>query len=384
MKNESFRNHFKTTEFYIAYLISILPFVLLITMIMKYYVDVPFWDQWLFIDTLKKYYNESLTLKHLWTQHNEHRLIFPRILMFLLARISGWNILYELISNICLAIGIFICIVYQTHLSLLQLDKIKTIWFIPVTSIIIFSLNQSTNWLWGWQLQIFLNVLAVVFGFIFLSKKDMTYFHFVLAIFGGIVATYSFANGLMYWVCGFIILLFTTNKKLFFLIAWFLASGTIYVSYLYQYQTPAHHPSIFIAFDQPLNFVLYCFAYLGRFVTCNNLVSAILAGVGGILLFIFCTIYLIKHYVDIHCLLPYIGFVLYAISSAFMTGIGRIGFGIEQALSPRYTTISLLLWLSITFLLYIVHKNMTLHHTIQSLNKFIKYIPMAILITLML
>jgi hypothetical protein len=37
-----------------------------------------------------------------------------------------------------------------------------------------------------------------------------------------------------------------------------------------------------------------------------------------------------------------------------MTAVGRAGFGITQALSPRYITVSNLLWLSILVLLYLL------------------------------
>ena len=45
-------------------------------------------------------------------------------------------------------------------------------------------------------------------------------------------------------------------------------------------------------------------------------------------------------------MLPWLALVLYAILSAAATGVGRLGFGVNQALSSRYTTFSTLFIIS--------------------------------------
>src|SRR5262245_62975011 len=84
----------------IALLLAFIPLAYLIVMVATYSVDVPFADQWALVPLLEKSYRGTLTLRDLWSQHNEHRLLFPRMIMLVLARLSGWNLRYELAVNI--------------------------------------------------------------------------------------------------------------------------------------------------------------------------------------------------------------------------------------------------------------------------------------------
>ena len=76
--------------FYIVYLISC------------YGVDIPSWDQWELVPLLGKMHAGKLSFADLWARHNEHRILFPRSIMLLLASLTDWNIIYELYVNVIL------------------------------------------------------------------------------------------------------------------------------------------------------------------------------------------------------------------------------------------------------------------------------------------
>jgi hypothetical protein len=65
------------------------------------------------VPLLDKMYRGELAFPDLWAQHNEHRLLFPKIIMLVLARSTGWDIRYELALNLLLAIGIFAILAWQ-------------------------------------------------------------------------------------------------------------------------------------------------------------------------------------------------------------------------------------------------------------------------------
>ena len=69
-----------------------LPLAFTFSFVYKFGITIPYWDQWELVPLLEKMHNHTLTLADLWAQHNEHRIIFPKILMMLLARLSNWNI----------------------------------------------------------------------------------------------------------------------------------------------------------------------------------------------------------------------------------------------------------------------------------------------------
>src|SRR3954469_12330383 len=96
-------------------LIIAVPPIYLTWVVLTQTVDVPFADQWTLVSVLDHFYAGTLSFHDLWSQHNEHRLLFPRLIMLGLAIASGWNTHYEMLTNILLATAIGGTFVYQAH-----------------------------------------------------------------------------------------------------------------------------------------------------------------------------------------------------------------------------------------------------------------------------
>ena len=62
----------------------------------RFGVDIPYWDQWDGICPLfEKLASGQLGIADFFVQQNEHRIFFPRLLMYSLARLTHWNIRSE-------------------------------------------------------------------------------------------------------------------------------------------------------------------------------------------------------------------------------------------------------------------------------------------------
>ncbi len=344
-----------------------LPFLYLVVQVNTYRVDVPFMDQWNFVSILGKFYQGTLSIRDLWLQHNEHRLVFPQIVMLLLAEVSRWNISYELAFSLFLAVGILSILVWQIRNTETRL-QVRLRWLLPIVSVMVFSLAQGENWLWGFELQVFMNVLAVVAGLVLLGQPAHRWAFFG-AILLGIIATYSFANGVLYWFLGLftLLLLAIDDRRLRTsrLVLWAATAILTIGSYMYDYHTPGQHPSLLVALQQPLLYLQYVLVYLGIPVTvgssqcvayglaCDQVAAvAVAAGVSGLVLFGLIIAWLARR-IPPTVLAPYIGIGLYGVLSAFLTGIGRVGFGIDQAMASRYVTISSLMWIALVSMLFI-------------------------------
>src|SRR5437016_13840029 len=60
-------------------------------------VDVPFWDEWDGTAPLfEKMAAGTLGFADFFAQHNEHRILFPRLIFFGLGRLTHWNVRAEL------------------------------------------------------------------------------------------------------------------------------------------------------------------------------------------------------------------------------------------------------------------------------------------------
>jgi hypothetical protein len=340
-------------------LLAVAPLVILILNVVAYHVDVPFWDQWNFVPLLDKSYDQGVTLADLWAQHNEHRLLFPRLIMLGLARASKYNIAWELVTILFLAVATFAFLWNQFFRTTGALGGAGFPWAVPAMSLLVFSLGQADNWLWGWQIQIFLNVLAVVAGIVLLGGSPFRWRNGGGAFLCGLVATYSFANGLLFWPLGLLTLILVPFEKRRMrkraLAFWTAATAGIAASYLFQfrYDSPSGTPwTQFL--DHPGEYLRYLFIYLGRPVI-NYQEYALAVGLIGVLLFALLSLrYLLKKRSEFPAVLPFFLFGLYSIGGGLLTGIGRVGFGSGQAMDGRYVPFSALLWVSNFAFLFIL------------------------------
>ncbi len=333
-------------------MLAVLPLVYLVAVVVRYRLDFPFLDQWEFVPLLEKMYVGQVTFGDLWAQHNEHRLIFPRLVMLGLARYSDWNIGWELVTNVVLGTGLFAALAWQVKRTEKATDKLRVTVLMPLLSLLVFSMGQWENWTLGWQLQEWMNVLAVVTGFVLLGHADTGRTSLAMSLLLGVVATYSFANGMLYWPVGLVVLGMVHGTawraRWGRFAAWIAVSVLVVASYLYDYHTPPYHPSVWLVFQHPVAYSLYVLKFLGNPLANFSEMGAALAGFVGLAVLCAATWRLVRAgTVRVPVLAPYAGFALYAMGSAMITGVGRVGFGSSQAMSPRYITLANLLWVAV-------------------------------------
>lgn len=317
--------------------------------------NVPFYDQWRFVPLLDQFYANNISLETLWAQHNEHRIVFPRLLMLVLASISEWDIRVEIGAIWIMAVLIFLVLCRATNHQFDTLDGTDRIHhpykLYIAFSILIFSMVQVENWLWGWQITMFMSVLSTIVGYYALVFKPFKQIGSLLfAILCGIIATLSFANGLLYWPIGLIIIVLDGQKKRFSitkLLLWVVVATAMYICYFTNYQGVSHHPSFIYGLQHPIRLVCYYIFFIGspicqawRLIAVNFIV-----GVFGL----FTLVYLINFFWKQKrffqgSFLFWHSLLLYVLFTAAITALGRSGFGLEQALSSRYVTISNLFW----------------------------------------
>jgi hypothetical protein len=340
------------------FLLSLAPLVYLIYAVVRYHVDIPFWDQWNFVPLLGKSYEAGITLEDLWGLHNEHRLLFPRLIMLGLAHLSRYNIAYELAVNILLAVGILCLLLFQLRRSLKSMGCTSFPWVLPILTLLAFSLNQGENWVWGWQIQIFLNVFMVTAGILLLAGQKFTWRKFAGAAFCGIIATYSFANGFAFWPIGFsALLLVSTNrrKKATALTIWGALAVLVTLSYLYRFSSvSASGKPLGYFIKHPIEYGIYILKYLGATII-NFQEYATLFGLIGLIIFAGAIFFLLRKKRDAFpAMLPFFLLGLYSVACAALTGWGRVGLGTVQAMSYRYVTFSNLIWFSNIVFIFIL------------------------------
>ena len=76
-----------------------IPAGVVLALVLRHGVNVPFWDQWELVGLLAAASDGTLTWAEIFRQHNEHRMVFPKIIMLALAALTGWNVVGEMLGS---------------------------------------------------------------------------------------------------------------------------------------------------------------------------------------------------------------------------------------------------------------------------------------------
>lgn len=352
-------------------LFTALPPALLAVALIRYPFDAPWMDQWAFIPTLEKWYSGTLTLADLWAQHNEHRIPVARALLLMLAWVTHWNVLYETAATYLVALATFLLVLRQLANRAPGLAIAPWPLLIPVLSLLFFNLSQWQNWFVGWQLEVFLYLAAAIAGLGLVTRafapehltpppsfqrrvSARAALQFCAALFAGLIAMLSFATGLVYWPAGAVALELsppaTRRARWTYRLLWYAAWALSLAAYLHGYVKPPSHPGIEAVFAMPGRYTAYVLAYLGSPLVAHNVPAAAIAGAIGIALLATLPLLLVRRGLSLRPQALYIAMGVHALLGAALTGIGRLDFGVDQALSSRYITPAMLLWLAVLVL----------------------------------
>jgi hypothetical protein len=342
----------------ILVLIALVPFILAAAGTMRHWVSLPYWDEWFSPGTLLlSYAKGTLSFSDFFYQHNESRKIFPYLLYITFARIHGWDVRDGMVISLLEAAAI--CgLLFWFFIRTKGATAINSLVALAATSFLVFSPVQYDNFLSGLLFELFVPGLAtILIALINLSKLQFgikTTINAVVAL----VATYTFANGMLLWILGVPLpgrreSVSRRSRLLSYLI--FALVGTAAISaYFVDYRPPPSHPPFRFGIVQLAHYMIL---WVGGYFN-SGPVSPFSLGIIVLSLWIIASanaIMLISRGVEWRQFYPWFLISVYALSSGLITAIGRVGFGVEQALSSRYAIFSLFLYLGlfgITFALY--------------------------------
>ncbi len=356
-----------------ALLLMTFPVIIVIFMVHKYAVNFPSsWDEWFLLGLIEKFYTDDLTFYDFWILYDDHRPFVASSFFVFLMSATRFNVLWGMYVNIVIvAIILFLIVRHVTKNRTIFAINNTYRWLWVIIPLFVFSLVQVECWLWALESNIFLNILAVVSSAYIFSNFRYNLMSFIGLVCCAFVATFTRGNGLGLWICILYVLILSicrdTNKKTFyFTFAWCIAFTATAVSYFYGFKIGEHvlnRPGVFSEPLQYLDFILkfigaplsfYSENIAGRAWLRQNNAHMIFWGVLGTILF---TVLLFSHAFlkNFHKEKPWSFFYiigLYVIISAALTAYGRMFIGTFAASTPRYTTTSIYLWLSVFILLF--------------------------------
>jgi len=317
-----------------------IPILIMIALLVRYSVNAPFWDQWEYVFLIHKMHAGTLNIQDLWMQHNEHRILFPRLVTLGLSWLTNYNVRYEVMMNFITAsvtYGFLLLMIKQTFGKLTK----STAGLAFLFAWLLYSPVQWINWIWGFQLCFFMGVLFSVITIWLVTKTESKTYpkFFYLALMTGAIGTYCIGNGLVIWAVGLILLLLqkVDRKKI---LIWIGMALAVSATYLYKFHRSPDSLPLRIIAKEPVAVVKYFFTYLGR--------SLAWTPIGGrytgfaLLVLLVTSLLVIYKKGHLSKVLTWVGLALYVAMSALLAAVSRLNFGVNQAFADSYTTMSVL------------------------------------------
>ncbi|WP_077133977.1 hypothetical protein [Spirosoma montaniterrae] len=233
-----------------AGLLVLLPVLVFFGVWQYYAVNVPKWDDHAlrgFLHNLSLESTFSGKIYQFFQQHNEHRIVFDRVVTYLDYRVFG-TLSYThlmLVGNLSL-VGLLILFGQMLRRSGSALWD-QSLWYAAPVAFLLFNLSHWENMFWGMAaLQNFTVVLWVLWSLYLLAYTNRLYAAILLAT----LATLTSGNGLTVWPIGLVLLLHqhffpktsprpVPRKSLWL---WLLGGVVVMGLYFVGYQKPDGNP----------------------------------------------------------------------------------------------------------------------------------------------
>lgn len=326
-------------------------------MVVICYSSLPWSDGWTQIFSAAQGRN-PFSLSWLWQQHNEHRLLIPKLFLGLDLR------LFHATQKLLLAA------IFTTQLLLLcllgwsmrALGGWRGALWRTATGLAAFCLFSPTQWenlTWGFQLCFVLPGLFATLSFVGLllywvrwrQSQPSGGWKFVLLSLGAALAGMcSLANGLLLAPLLAVAALWLRLRR-WVAVAFATTAIVTTALYFHDYSQPSQNSNPLTSLHSPLKLLAYVASYFGSSWgygsswTHHNLQIALYAGAAGLVLAIwFLVRFRRTEEVSQAFTLQLLLLLLFCLGTAFLTAVGRLASGDSQAFAPRYQTVALLFW----------------------------------------
>ena len=167
-----------------------------------YGVNVIWRDQWSDVNVIAHSSSGTLSLGTLWAPHNENRLLFPNLLVVLLAHTTHLNLFVEMYISAVLLVASIALIVW-THKR--RSPSTHWILYCPV-AILMLLFVQFEDTLSGFQVSWYLTLAAFALAIFLLDRPTFRRLALTGALAAAIFGSFSSFQGLFIWLIGLVIL----------------------------------------------------------------------------------------------------------------------------------------------------------------------------------
>lgn len=328
-------------------------------MVIASYSSLPSTDGWEQIDIALQGVN-PLSPAWLWEQHNEHRMVIPKL--FLAADLLLFRATQKFLLTSILATQFLLLLLLAWSMRVLGGWR-GTVWRtgVGIAAFCLFWPTQWENFIIGFSVGFILLGLFAILSLVELilywkhserqSGDQHAWVHLLLSLLAALGATYSLANGNLLWPL-LLVAALLLRLRLAAVLS-FLVTGTVStVLYLHNYHRPLGHGNPTSSIHSPLEIFQYIATYFGSPWVRHDVRLATCIGIAGLAAAFF-VLFRFPAYLRAGRPLPVllVLILVFCLGTAFITSLGRLNFGVRQAFASRYHTFALLFWCCLGLLL---------------------------------
>ncbi len=342
--------------------------------------NVPTWDDWERGPLLERYYDGTLDLRYLNGAHINHRILFPRLLIIGMNEMTGGNIVAEIYLSYAFVVlgGVALFLIVRRTIG-----PSPWVWAVGfLVNLIYFSPLQYQNYLWAVQIAMMIPIACLPTAVLVMITRWAWWKKLIVTLGLAILATHSFAHGLLIWPVVFCLGLLHPSlggwrhRGKFVGIFGAVGALVIFLYFNWHFETNTHHSygtpigdpprkgtPISEVIEDPKRFKRYfLFAVGSQFArlfdidpedAAKNVARTLLVlfglGVGYML-------WKRKDTRQWEALLPWAAFGGFAVSVALLMAVGRSDMSAQRALLTRYLSSTMFLGIALigmgAYLLY--------------------------------
>jgi hypothetical protein len=224
----------------------------------RYAVNVIINDQWTDIDIIRRAHSGSLSFAALWAQHNENRILFPNLIVLVLAYTTHFNIVVEdYLSLVLLSVTTGLLIMAHKR----RCPSMQWIWYFPVI-LSFLSFDVLASALFGFLFSWFLVLLALAIAIYLLDRPVLTWLALSAAVCAAVIGSFSSLQGLLIWPTG-LVLLYLRRRSMAFALVWMGSAVTACTLYFLNFNFAASGEHDSYVLGHPLAAAKYYFFAVG-------------------------------------------------------------------------------------------------------------------------
>ncbi|MCR9268567.1 MAG: hypothetical protein NXH72_01130 [Hyphomonadaceae bacterium] len=335
-------------------------FLIVLGFALRFHYQAPFHDHWDIVPLYAAWQNKELAFRDLFALHGNHWHASGYLVQLALSpwtKMAHWA---EVLASVSIAGLGFVALARLIDRAGKRLDLSQaTAWAMGLAAFLFFSLDQAANWLWGWQVAVFISLAGALWTIERLTHEVPSVRNTLLAASAAALAIYAFGTSWVLLPIGFVLLFAQGAGRSLTgwacLGLWSILSMLLFWHFSLAMNAPAaaYSAAGMPALDRVetwLGLAHYTINFTASPVVRFARDSAELGAALGLGLSIWAVWTLRKSSRPEvwRAILPFLALAAYSFGAGLLTAFGRWAvFGVNQAFVSRYISFGTLFWIAV-------------------------------------